>query len=42
MNLPEGMIIAFSIYFPPLLLAIMPFFYNKAVGQLKSRLDDKR
>ena len=40
MNLPEGMIIAFSIYFPPLLLAIIPFFYTKSIRKLKYILND--
>ena len=41
MNLPEGMLIAFSIYFPPLLLAILPFFYNKSIKKLNVFLNDK-
>lgn len=41
MNLPEGILIAFSLYFPPLLLAILPFFYNKSINKLKVLLDDK-
>lgn len=40
MNLPEGMIIAFSLYFPPLLLAIIPFFYTKSINKLKYLLND--
>jgi hypothetical protein len=40
MNLPEGMIIALSIYFPPLLLAIIPFFYTKSINKLKYLLND--
>jgi hypothetical protein len=40
MNLPEGMIIAFSIYFPPLLLLIIPFFYKKSISKLKHILND--
>jgi hypothetical protein len=40
MNLPEGMIIAISIYFPPLLLAIIPFFYTKSIRKLKYILND--
>jgi hypothetical protein len=41
MNLPEGIIIAFSIYFPPILLAILPFFYIKSFNKLKLILHDK-
>lgn len=40
-NLPEGIIIAFSLYFPPLLLAILPFFYTKSISKLKNILHDK-
>lgn len=40
MNLPEGIIIAFSIYFPPLLLLIIPFFYIKSISNLKYILND--
>lgn len=38
MNLPEGILIALCIYFPPILLALMPFFYNKSVQKLKKFL----
>jgi hypothetical protein len=41
MNLPEGMAIAFSLLFPPLLLAIIPFFYLKSITKLKFLLNDK-
>ncbi|MEO8253312.1 MAG: ABC transporter permease [Flavobacterium sp.] len=40
MNLPEGMIIAFSLYFPFLLLAFIPFFYTKSIRNLKNILND--
>lgn len=40
MNIPEGIIIAFSLYFPPLLLAIIPFFYSKSINKLKYLLND--
>jgi hypothetical protein len=40
MNVPEGMIIALSIWFPPLLLAMVPFFYRKSLNRLKSILHD--
>lgn len=34
MNLPEGILIALSIYFPPLLLILLPYFYRKSVKNL--------
>jgi hypothetical protein len=40
MNLPEGIVIAFSLYFPPLLLAIIPYFYTKSINKLKTILND--
>ncbi|MBK8442865.1 MAG: ABC transporter permease [Sphingobacteriales bacterium] len=40
MSIPEGAIIAFSLYFPPLLLAIIPFFYSKSINKLKYLLND--
>lgn len=40
MNLPEGIVIAFSLFFPPLLLAIIPFFYSKSINNLKYLLND--
>lgn len=40
MNIPEGIIIAFSLYFPPLLLVIIPFFYSKSINKLKYLLND--
>lgn len=41
MNLPEGVVIALSLYFPLLLLAIIPFFYIKSINKLKFLLNDK-
>lgn len=41
MNLLEGILIAICIYFPPILLAIMIFFYNKSINKLKLILNDK-
>ncbi len=35
MNLPEGILIALCINFPPLLLLLIPFFYIKAINKLK-------
>ncbi|NCU32613.1 MAG: ABC transporter permease [Candidatus Moranbacteria bacterium] len=40
-SLPEGFLLAFSIYFPPLLIALMPFFYSKSINKLKMILYDK-
>ncbi len=34
MNLPEGIMIALCLIFPPLLLGLIPFFYRKAVNKL--------
>jgi hypothetical protein len=34
MNVPEGILIAVCMYFPPLLLALMPFFYVKSIKKL--------
>lgn len=41
MNLPEGILIAFGIFFPPLLIALIPFFYYKSINKLKVILNDK-
>lgn len=41
MNLPEGMLLAFSVYFPPMLLVMIPFFYKKSIQKLKLLLDDQ-
>lgn len=41
MNLPEGVVIALSLYFPPLLLAVIPYFYIKSINKLKFLLNDK-
>ncbi len=38
MNLPEGLPLAFSIFFPPLLLAVIPFFYTKSLQKLNRLL----
>jgi hypothetical protein len=35
MNLSEGILIALCVNFPPLLLALIPFFYFKAINKLK-------
>jgi hypothetical protein len=41
MNLPEGIIIAFALFFPPLLLLIIPYFYNKSINNLRLILNDQ-
>jgi hypothetical protein len=33
-NLPEFTFIAVCVYFPPLLLALLPYFYMKSVKKL--------
>lgn len=38
MNIPEGAILALSISIPPLLLVFAPYFYAKALQQLKTHL----
>jgi hypothetical protein len=40
MNLPEGMMLAFSISFPPLLLVLLPYFYSKSITKLRYLLND--
>lgn len=39
-NLSQGIIMAFTLSFPPLILATIPFFYNKAINNLKLILHD--
>jgi hypothetical protein len=41
MNLPEGVLFVFSVSFPPVLLVILPFFYNRSVNKLKIILNDR-
>jgi len=41
MSLPEGMLLVFSVYFPPMLLVMIPFFYKKSIHKLKMLLDDQ-
>ncbi len=38
-NLPQILVIAFSVSFPPLLLGLIPFFYIKSVNRLKEILE---
>ena len=37
-NLPQFIILALSVWFPPILLAVIPFFYWKSVNRLKDIL----
>ena len=37
-NLPEGILIAICIYFPPFLLFLMPYFYIKSIRNLNTLL----
>lgn len=41
MNIPEGILITVALFFPPLLLAIIPYFYLKSANNLKLILNDK-
>lgn len=40
MHIPEGMIIGLSLMFPPILLGIIPFFYNKSIKHLNAFLEN--
>jgi hypothetical protein len=35
MNLPQGILMAFSFWFPPLLLFLIPYFYRRCLQQLQ-------
>ena len=39
-NLPEGIIIAFALSFPPLILLIISYFYTKSIKNLRLILND--
>lgn len=39
MNVPQGILFALSIWFPPMLLAVIPIFYSKATKKLKAYLE---
>jgi|688.fasta_scaffold180725_2 hypothetical protein len=41
MNIPEYILLSLCVYFPPLVIGVMPFFYLRAKQNLKSLLDDK-
>lgn len=38
MNVPNGILLGLGLFFPPLLLALIPFFYNQSVASLKKVL----
>ncbi|NAS29929.1 ABC transporter permease [Flavobacteriaceae bacterium R38] len=40
MNLPQGILIVFSLMFPPILIGIIPYFYSQSVKNLNPLLDD--
>jgi hypothetical protein len=40
MNLPEGIVLTCSIFFPPILLLILPFYISKANRKLSPILND--
>ncbi len=35
LNIPQGLLMAFSFWFPPMLLFLLPYFYKRSVRQLK-------
>jgi hypothetical protein len=37
-NLPQFVILAVSVWFPPLLIAVIPFFYRQSVKRLNEIL----
>ena len=39
-SLPEGIIIAFALSFPPLILLVIPYFYPKSIKNLRLILND--
>ena len=39
-SLPEGIIIAFALPFPPLILLVIPYFYTKSIKNLRRILND--
>jgi hypothetical protein len=38
MNLPEAILLLLCVYLPPLLLIMIPFFYKKAMNNLRRLL----
>lgn len=41
LNLPEGIVLTFSIFFPPMMLFILPFYISKAYRKLSPLLNDQ-
>jgi len=41
LNLPEGILIAFALSVPPLILLVIPYFYTKSIKNLRLILHDK-
>jgi hypothetical protein len=39
MNLPQGLLMAFSFLFPPMLLFLLPYFYRRCIHQLNPILE---
>ncbi len=39
MHIPEGIMIVFCVFFPPLLIVILPYFYKRAIKQLQLILE---
>jgi hypothetical protein len=37
-NIPQGMLILFCLLFPPFLIAVIPYFFQKSTEQLKNVL----
>jgi uncharacterized membrane protein YsdA (DUF1294 family) len=37
-NIPELTLIGFSLFFPPFLIAVIPYFLHKSIKQLKNIL----
>lgn len=41
MNLPEVILMAFALFFPPVIVLIMAYFYRKSINNLQPILNDK-
>lgn len=39
MNLPQGILLALTIWFPPMLIIVMPLFYKKSIQNLNTLLE---
>jgi len=40
MNLSESVLIGLALYFPPIILGLIPYFYYQSIGNLKALLND--